>query len=132
MYRQTGDLVKVLIQQPLELEEILDTLDRRRASPVGEGSLSRLHRFVHLVRGRERYAHHRLGSRGVAHIEKLAGTRALPFPSDIVEQLSILYHGVTSLEPILQMNKITRTPVGADLSRPQPIDRPWVDGPLSE
>ena len=36
------------IQYLLELEEILNALGRRRASPVGEGCLSRLNCFVHL------------------------------------------------------------------------------------
>jgi hypothetical protein len=83
--RQTSDLVKVVIQQLLELEEILDALDRRRASPVGEGGLGRLGRFVHLVSGRQWYPHHRLASRRVTYVEKLAGTRALPFSSNIIE-----------------------------------------------
>src|SRR5205814_10534813 len=40
------------------------------------------------------------------------------------------------LEPtmnvIMQINKIIQTIVGADLSRTSPIDRPWVDGSLSD
>ena len=98
--RQTSDLVKVVIQQLLELEEVLDALDRRRASPIGKSGLGRLNRFAHLVSGRERHAHHRLACRRIAHIEKFAGTRPLPFPTNIVEQLSILYHSVTSMEPV--------------------------------
>ena len=34
-------------------------------------------------------------------------------------------------KPIMRFNKLIQTPVGADLSRPAPIYRPWLPVPLS-
>ncbi len=70
---QACNLVEVFIQQPLELEEVLDALGGRRAAPFSKGCLGRTGRLVHLFRGREWHTHQRLGGRGVAHVQKFTG-----------------------------------------------------------
>src|SRR5712692_520829 len=47
--RQARNLVEVLLQQPLELEEVLDALDWWRSPPAGEGCLRGAYCFVDLV-----------------------------------------------------------------------------------
>src|SRR6266516_698864 len=44
---------------------------------------------------------------------------------------SIILHSTGKIT-FMQMNKIIRPPVGADLSCTPPIDRPWLDVPLSQ
>ena len=89
------DLVDMLFQQILELEHILNSIGRRRASPAVPRGMRRLHGAIDLVARCHGYAHNAVGRRRIMNIQPLGCLRALPVPAYIVKQLSVFNHRIS-------------------------------------
>src|SRR5207244_8844733 len=75
---EAGQLFSMIFEEPLQLEKILNSFFRRRASPLWESSGSRLDGRRHIRISAKRRLGQRLAGRRVDHIRELLSGGLLP------------------------------------------------------
>ena len=83
----SSEVIDVTFQQLLQLEERLDAVFRRSASPIGERSSSGFDRRTNVARIGQRHFRQSLASRGIDDIEPFTGIRFGPFAINVILNL---------------------------------------------
>jgi hypothetical protein len=76
----------------LQLEQVLDALGRRHATPRRPRRGRRADRGIHFLRRRQRHVGQRHARGRIGDVQVIARVRALPGAADVVEQLGFVCH----------------------------------------